>query len=402
MTIEIKVPEMGESITEATVSDWHFQVGDSLSIGDVLVELETDKVTLEIPVHINGVLKEIKCPSGEDVKIGDILGVITEVKQTSSQQTSLLPENRKEDVVLSESSSQKNKTLPPGASRLIAENNLNAEKIVGSGKREQVTKADVVQYLDRSKPDLGPKVDSVSRSHAVNTEQSERIVPLSRLRQRIAERLVSVQHNAAILTTFNEVDMLQAMEMRKRYKELFQKRYGVSLGFMSIFVKAVIHALKSVPSVNAEIRDDSIVYKNYYDISVAVGGPKGLVVPVVRNANSLSYAEIEMEIARLASKVIAGTIDLKELEGGTFTISNGGIYGSMLSTPILNPPQSAILGMHNIVKRPVVVNDEICIRPIMYVALSYDHRIIDGKEAVTFLMKLKEGVENPERMLLSI
>ena len=402
---EIKVPTMGESITEATVAEWHVQPGAYCRSGEILVELETDKVTLEVPSPSDGTLQEIKHQTGDTVAVGDILALLQEgplqdrQKQSSSKQPSppkTAPHSTPEPVTPPKASpSQKNEVLAPGAARFASEYGLDPSKIQGSGKRGQVTKEDLVRSRSTPSPSFTSPVSS--------PEERERIVPMSRLRKRIAERLVEAQKTSAILTTFNEIDMSNSMEMRKSYKEMFQKKYGVGLGFMSIFTKASIHALKEIPAVNAEIREDQIIYKNYYDIGVAVGGPKGLVVPVIRDAGRLSFAEIEIEIMRLAKRAQEGTIELSEMEGGTFTISNGGIYGSMLSTPILNPPQSGILGMHNIVKRPVVIQgDEIVIRPIMYIALSYDHRIIDGKEAVSFLVKVKEAVEDPERMLLEI
>ena len=405
--MEVKVPEMGESLTEATVADWHFSLGDSFQSGDILVELETDKVTLEVPAPTDGVLKEIKCEAGANVKVGDLLALIEEGAGSTNGKNSGKKNSKAElgkanppQKTSASISASKNTSLAPGAARIAREHGINTEEIEGSGKRGQVTKSDIVHFMQGSPPSsVSARQSSFSPS---SQEEGEKVVPMSRLRQRIAERLVEAQQSAAILTTFNEIDMHNAMEIRKRYKEKFQAEYGVNLGFMSIFVKAAIHALRLVPSVNAEIRENNIVYKNYYDISVAVGGPKGLVVPVIRGAGHLSFAEIEMEIARLANKVKEGSIELSDMEGGSFTISNGGIYGSMLSTPILNPPQSGILGMHNIVKRPIVIGEEIRVRPIMFVALSYDHRIIDGKEAVTFLVKLKEAVEAPERMLLGI
>ena len=406
MTVEVKVPEMGESVSEATVADWHFSPGDALQSGDILVELETDKVTLEVPVPVDGVLKEIKCQAGANVNIGDLLALIEEGaqavnKRRSEKEVPQVKESPKaQEAAQSSQAALKNEMLAPGAAHLATEHKIDTSQIEGSGKRGQVTKSDIVHFINQG-PSSASQASSINSAPSLSGER-EKVVPMSRLRQRVAERLLEAQQTAAILTTFNEVDMRNAMEMRKRYKEKFQAEYGVSLGFMSIFIKAAIYALRAVPAVNAEIRENNIVYKNHYDISVAVGGPKGLVVPVIRNADQLSFAQIEMEIARLAGKVKDGSIELGDLEGGTFTISNGGIYGSMLSTPILNPPQSGILGMHNIVKRPVVIGEEIRVRPIMFVALSYDHRIIDGKEAVTFLVKVKEVIENPERMLLEI
>jgi len=396
MSTEIKVPPMGESITEATVASWHKNVGEAVKEGEILVELETDKVTMEVPSPKSGVLKQIIKQTGETVRIDEVLAILED--SVTSQEPTPTPkptEPKKEETQQVE--------MAPSAKRLVMENNLDPSKISGSGKHGQITKEDVIYHLEKKETIQEPKIEVQQEVKPAITEpKREEIVPMSRLRQRIAERLVEAQHTAAILTTFNEADMSKIMEYREKYNEIFQKKYGIKLGFMSFFVKACVQALKEFPAVNAEIRDKNIVYKYYYDIGVAVGGPRGLVVPVVRNADKLSFAEIELEIARLAQKVREGTITLEELSGGTFTISNGGIYGSMMSTPILNPPQVGILGMHNIVKRAVVVNDQIVIRPMMYLALSYDHRIIDGKEAVSFLVRVKECVENPERMMFEI
>jgi len=396
MSTEIKVPPMGESITEATVASWHKNVGEAVKEGEILVELETDKVTMEVPSPKSGVLNQIIKQTGETVRIDEVLAILED--SVTSQEPTPTPkptEPKKEETQQVE--------MAPSAKRLVMENNLDPSKISGSGKHGQITKEDVIYHLEKKETIQEPKIEVQQEVRTAITEHKrEEIVPMNRLRQRIAERLVEAQHTAAILTTFNEADMSKIMEYREKYNEIFQKKYGIKLGFMSFFVKACVQALKEFPAVNAEIRDKNIVYKYYYDIGVAVGGPKGLVVPVVRNADKLSFAEIELEIARLAQKVREGTITLEELSGGTFTISNGGIYGSMMSTPILNPPQVGILGMHNIVKRAVVVNDQIVIRPMMYLALSYDHRIIDGKEAVSFLVRVKECVENPERMMFEI
>jgi 2-oxoglutarate dehydrogenase E2 component (dihydrolipoamide succinyltransferase) len=396
MSTEIKVPPMGESITEATVASWHKNVGEAVKEGEILVELETDKVTMEVPSPKSGVLKQIIKQTGETVRIDEVLAILED--SVTSQEPTPTPkptEPKKEETQQVE--------MAPSAKRLVMENNLDPSKISGTGKHGQITKEDVIYHLEKKEIKQEPKIEVQQEVKPAITEpKREEIVPMSRLRQRIAERLVEAQHTAAILTTFNEADMSKIMEYREKYNEIFQKKYGIKLGFMSFFVKACVQALKEFPAVNAEIRDKNIVYKYYYDIGVAVGGPRGLVVPVVRNADKLSFAEIELEIARLAQKVREGTITLEELSGGTFTISNGGIYGSMMSTPILNPPQVGILGMHNIVKRAVVVNDQIVIRPMMYLALSYDHRIIDGKEAVSFLVRVKECVENPERMMFEI
>ncbi|GIX40563.1 MAG: dihydrolipoyllysine-residue succinyltransferase component of 2-oxoglutarate dehydrogenase complex [Leptospiraceae bacterium] len=407
MSIEIKVPPMGESITEATVATWHKNPGEPVQQGEILVELETDKVTMEVPSPVDGVLKEIIKQSGETVHLDEILAIVEEGAIAESPQK----QPPQKELSKPEVKESKQKTeLPPSVKRLIEEHKLDPSKIKGTGKHGQITKEDVILYLEKQQETTSKKQEIKETKKEVplpsipkvKREVREEIVPMSRLRQKIAERLVEAQHTAAILTTFNEADMSKIIEYRQKYQEIFQKKYGIKLGFMSFFVKACVQALKEFPAVNAEIRDKNIVYKYYYDIGVAVGGPKGLVVPVVRNADQLSFAEIELEIARLAQKVREGTITLEELSGGTFTISNGGIYGSMMSTPILNPPQVGILGMHNIVKRAVVVDDQIVIRPMMYLALSYDHRIIDGKEAVSFLVRVKECVENPERMMFEI
>jgi 2-oxoglutarate dehydrogenase E2 component (dihydrolipoamide succinyltransferase) len=391
MALEIKVPPMGESISEATVAGWRKKPGDPVQAGDILVELETDKVTMEVPAPSAGVLLNIVKKSGDVVKLGETLATLDD--SAGARPSAAAPPAPVQTAAAPVAS---NPTVPPGAARLAEQAGVNPASIAGTGLRGQVRKEDVVNHLEKSTPDVPP---GKTRSSSV---QRETIQPMSSLRKKIAERLVQAQHTAAILTTFNEVDMGRLMELRSRYKDAFKEKHGVSVGFMSFFTKACIEALKQYPAVNAEIRGTDIVYKNYFDIGVAVGGPRGLVVPVVRNADLLSFAEMEKEIARLAVKVKEGSISLDDLSGGTFTISNGGVYGSMLSTPILNPPQSGILGMHNIVKRPVVVDDQIVIRPVMYIALSYDHRIIDGKEAVGFLVRVKECIENPERMLLDV
>jgi len=397
MAVEIKVPEMGESITEATLISWTKKVGDKVEADEVLAELETDKVTMEVRAPASGVIGELTKNSGDTVKVREVIGKI--IESVSSPQLSV------QSPKIEPKSELKNETLPPAARKLVAENNLNPSEITGTGKHGQVTKPDVLAHLETKKavpPTDTPVSVKPSTKLERNLSERETIVPMSRLRKAIAERLVSAQHTAAILTTFNEIDMSAVMNLRNTYKEKFKEVHNVGLGFMGFFTKASISALKAFPAVNAEIRDNNIVYKNYYDIGIAVGGPKGLVVPVVRDADRKSLAEIEAEIARLATKVRDGSISLEELQGGTFTISNGGVYGSMMSTPILNPPQVGILGLHNIVKRPVVVNDQIVIRPMMYVALSYDHRIIDGKEAVQFLVRVKECIEDPQRLLLEV
>ncbi|UOG55685.1 2-oxoglutarate dehydrogenase complex dihydrolipoyllysine-residue succinyltransferase [Leptospira noguchii] len=412
MSVEIKVPEMGESITEATIANWVKKEGESVKQDEILLELETDKATMEVPAPSSGVLQKIHKKAGETVKVKEIIGLIDATASVSSSPSS-------PSTTQTSGNGNINETLPPAVRKLIEDNGLNPTSISGSGKNGQITKEDVLKAIESKSSVSNPSVN-VGTTAAVKMAPAspeipkavpaarrtdlprENSVPMTRLRKVIAERLVSAQHNAAILTTFNEVDMSAVMELRNRYKDRFKETHNVGLGFMSFFTKAAIHALKTIPAINAEIRGNDIVYKNYYDVGVAVGGPKGLVVPIVRDADLLSFAGVEQEIVRLANRVKDGKIELSEMEGGTFTISNGGIYGSMMSTPILNPPQSGILGLHNIVKRAVVVNDQIVIRPMMYLALSYDHRIVDGKEAVTFLVKVKEAIEDPSRLLLEL
>ncbi|EMY62243.1 2-oxoglutarate dehydrogenase complex dihydrolipoyllysine-residue succinyltransferase [Leptospira terpstrae] len=407
MAIEIKVPEMGESVTEATISAWTKKEGDAVKVDEVLAILETDKVSLEIPAPTSGVLKSITKKVGDVVHVRDIIGAIEEGAVASAPTSSSAPTPKAETPAAQPNTGKVNEELPPAARKLIEENKLDISKITGTGRNGQITKEDVVLFMEKggaSAPKAATPSPEIPKAVVVsaNAGPRETVVPMSKLRQTIANRLVQAQHTAAILTTFNEVDMSPIMELRNKYKDKFKETHGVGLGFMSLFTKAVVAALKAYPAINAEIRGTDIVYKNFYDIGVAVGGPKGLVVPIVRNADLLSFAGVEQEIARLAGKVKDGKISLEDMEGGTFSISNGGVYGSMMSTPILNPPQSGILGMHNIVKRAVVVNDQIVIRPMMYLALSYDHRIVDGKEAVQFLVKIKEMVEDPTRLLFEV
>jgi 2-oxoglutarate dehydrogenase E2 component (dihydrolipoamide succinyltransferase) len=410
MAIEIKVPEMGESVTEATISAWTKKEGDSVQADEVLAILETDKVSLEIPSPASGVLKSISKKVGDVVKVRDIIALVEEGAKGASS-TPSAPQSSSTPAANSAPASHGavNEELPPAARKMIEENKLDITKIKGTGLRGQITKEDVVLYMESSKsgasaskPASSPEIAKQVPASARSAGPRETVVPMTKLRQTIANRLVQAQHTAAILTTFNEVDMSAIMELRTKYKEKFKETHGVGLGFMSLFTKAAVAALKAFPAINAEIRGTDVVYKNFYDIGVAVGGPKGLVVPIVRDTDLLSFAQIEAEIARLAGKVKDGKLALEDMEGGTFSITNGGVYGSMMSTPILNPPQSAILGMHNIVKRAVVVNDQIVIRPMMYLALSYDHRIVDGKEAVQFLVKIKDSVEDPTRLLFEV
>ncbi len=416
--IEVKIPAMGESITEGTIARWFKTQGEAVKIDEAIFEVETDKVTQEIYAPSAGTIKTILKKEGENVAVGEVVAVIdpqgvaaAKEAAASTPQPTTPTASAPAKAASSSQPASMAQTVPPAAKKIAAEHGIDTVSLEGSGKHGQVTKGDVLEAVQRkgeAPPTAKPAAQQTVTPSRTRDETAERetIQPMSRLRRAIADRLVSAQQTAAILTTFNEVDMKPAMDLRAKYNDDFQKKYGVKIGFMSLFTKAVVHALQELPAVNAEIRGTDIVYKNYYDIGVAVGGPRGLVVPIVRNADQLHFAEIEMEIARLAERVRSGTITLPEMEGGTFTISNGGIYGSMMSTPILNPPQSGILGMHNIVKRPVVVSeggsDKIEIRPMMYTALSYDHRIVDGKEAVTFLVKVKQIMEDPVRLLLEV
>lgn len=388
---DIIVPPMGESISEATIARWLKHQGDAVALDEPLVELETDKVTLEVSSPTTGVLTEVLSPEGATVNVGALIGRVTggAVAPTPKPEKKKTEEKPSGEVPLS-----------PAVRKLVVENQVNPQHIEGKGKAGRLTKADVLTFLDKAESNGNGQV-AVSQP-SVRREKEDQVerVRMSRLRQRIAERLKEAQNTAAILTTFNEVDMSNIMALRTRLKDSFEKKHGVKLGFMSFFVKACLVALKEIPAVNAEIDGEDLIYKNYYDIGVAVGTPQGLVVPVIREADQKSFAQIEKDIADLGQKARNGKLAMQDLLGGTFTISNGGVYGSLMSTPILNPPQSAILGMHKIQERPVVVEGAIVVRPMMYLALSYDHRIIDGQEAVTFLVRIKECLENPERILL--
>ena len=441
MSEKILVPALGESITEATVSKWLKNRGDLVDVDEPIVELETDKVNLEVPSPVTGQLIEINSKDGSTVKVGEILGSVTEdqgeTKETNEInkiKPSILEKNnqsnendnvikldpikdkdeieifdeknrvkeiKEEPLVLNNEVEDKksevniekdNQTLSPAVRKMVNENNIDIKSVKGSGKDGRILKGDLISLMGVNPPPSERKI---------KYGQEERI-KMTRLRQTIAKRLKQAQENAALLTTFNEVDMKNIMEMRKENQEDFQNRYGIKLGFMSFFVKACVVALKNYPAINAEIDRDTIVYKNYYNISFAVGTDKGLVVPVLKNADELSFADIEKNIKEISEKAKEGKLVIEDLQGGTFTISNGGVYGSMLSTPILNLPQSGVLGMHNIVDRPIVVDGEIKIRPLMYLALSYDHRIIDGKESVSFLKMIKENLEEPRRLFLDI
>jgi 2-oxoglutarate dehydrogenase E2 component (dihydrolipoamide succinyltransferase) len=402
MSVNIIIPALGESVSEATIAKLYKKPGDFVKIDELLLELETEKVTLEINAPSSGVIASIDCKEGDSVNVGQVVGKITEGDaNTSEAQSGAKVEktnvSQVSNPVASSASINKEETMPPSVRKLVTENNLNVNNIIGTGKEGRVNKGDVLEHLERA-PSIS--VNSASASK-VDNNPVERI-KMSRLRKTIAQRLKDSQNTAAILTTFNEIDMSQVIALRSKYKDSFQEKHGAKLGFMSFFTKAVVNALKAVPSVNAEIDGDDIIYKYYYDIGVAVGTEQGLVVPVVRNVDQLSFSEVEKEISSLAAKARSGKLSMSDLSGGTFSITNGGVYGSLLSTPIINPPQTGIIGLHNTQSRPVVVDGKIEIRPMMYVALSYDHRIIDGKDAVTFLIKVKEAIEDPQRLLLDV
>tara|TARA_A100001011_G_C14280825_1_gene831523 strand:- start:446 stop:1753 length:1308 start_codon:yes stop_codon:yes gene_type:complete len=435
MSEKIVVPALGESITEATVAKWIKKTGETVEADEPIVELETDKVNLEVPSPVTGILNEINVKDGATVEVGAVLGSVTEKnveeknviikkiqpkeevpaatekiieeaeKYSSSQKdinsTSFLNEDTTAieeepfiltDEVPNEDVNTSNGTLSPAVRKIVKENNIDIKKITGSGKKGRVLKGDIIELMN-SKPKPNQR--------KIDYGEEERI-KMTRLRMTIAKRLKEAQENAAMLTTFNEVDMSTIIDLREKYQENFKSKFGIKLGYMSFFIKACVNGLKSYPAINAEIENDEIIYKNYYNLSFAVGTDKGLVVPVIRNADELTFAEIEKNILNLSEKARNGKLSIDDLQGGTFTISNGGIYGSMLSTPILNLPQSGVLGMHNIIKRPVVIDDKIQIRPIMYLALSYDHRIIDGKEAVSFLKIVKENLEDPRGLFLDL
>ncbi|MBT8440378.1 MAG: 2-oxoglutarate dehydrogenase complex dihydrolipoyllysine-residue succinyltransferase [Gammaproteobacteria bacterium] len=404
MTIEVHVPALPESVTDATILSWHKQPGDTVKRDENIVDLETDKVVLEVTATAEGVIEQALFNEGDTVEAGQLLATITE---GSASTVTATPAASKPLEAKAEPASTKDAdVLTPAVRKLVKEHNLDPTRIKGTGKDGRILKADVMTYLDSREQQEKTDKDSQAISKSVATmttgERPEQRVPMTRLRARIAERLTEAQQTAAILTTFNEVNLAAVNKMRADYRDNFENKHDVRLGYMSFFVKASIEALKRFTAVNASIDANDIVYHGYYDIGVAVGSPRGLVVPVLRNADQMSFADIEKNIKQLGTKAVEGTLSYEELNGGTFTISNGGIYGSMLSTPILNPPQSAILGMHNIQQRPVVENGEIVIRPMMYLALSYDHRIIDGKEAVQFLVTIKECLEDPARLLLDI
>ncbi|MEX2496454.1 MAG: 2-oxoglutarate dehydrogenase complex dihydrolipoyllysine-residue succinyltransferase [Woeseia sp.] len=429
MSIEIKVPALPESVTDATLIAWHKKPGDSVSRDENLADLETDKVVLEVPAPASGTLKEIKAKDGATVAAGDLLAVLDEGAEKTSpaaegseaqqeprdggaQEAPPAAKDKAAGDRVEEDSGQEEAAAPGGSAhklspavrRLLEEHDLEATIVSGSGRDGRITKSDVMEYLKSH----GDENDVTGDSHeegppareARSLSRTEQRVPMTRLRARIAERMVAAQQTAAMLTTFNEIDLTEVIALRNRYKESFQKEHGAKLGFMSFFVKASVEALKKFPVVNASVEGNEIVYHDYFDVGIAVSSERGLMVPVLRDVDQLGFAEIESDIAELGKKARDGSMTMKELTGGTFTITNGGIFGSLLSTPILNPPQSAILGMHTIQERPVAVDGEIALRSMMYVALTYDHRIIDGREAVQFLVRIKNSLEDPGRMLL--
>ena len=425
MSVEVKVPALPESVADAVIAGWHKQAGESVKQDEMLVDLETDKVILEVPAISSGIIEEIRFNVGDTVTADQVLAIIDDTAAASEQPAQLEAESEQEQQAgrqpaqaqteQREIEESEDVAISPSARKLMAQNNLHASEINGSGKGGRILKEDVIAYLNKQTHTqtsnkqqaeaaaYEPKAGKLPLYEAENSQgRIEKRVTMTRLRARIAERLLEAQHNAAILTTFNEVNMKPVMELRARYKERFEKEYGVKLGFMSFFVKASVEALKKFPAVNASIDGNDIVYHGYYDIGIAVSGPSGLVVPILRNAEDMTLAQIEHAIISYAARANENKLSIEDITGGTFTISNGGVFGSMLSTPILNPPQSGILGMHTIKQRPMVVDGEITVLPMMYLALSYDHRIIDGREAVQFLVTIKDMLEEPSRMLIGV
>ena len=399
--IEIKVPVLGESITEATIGKWLKEEGESISVDEPIVELETDKVSVEIPSPVDGAMGKMLVKEGEVVNIDAVVAMVKEGGQGSSSvaaKTQDTPTPAANENVATATAS----TASPASAKMMAEKNVDPANVDGSGKRGQILKGDVLSALEGGGASRGAATTSGVSPAAMMPQDGEERVPMTRLRLTIAKRLKEAQNIAAMLTTFNEVDMGPVMELRKTYKDMFEEKHGVKLGFMGFFTKAVCHALREMPAVNAQIDGNDIVYKQYVNVGVAVGTDKGLVVPVVRNAHRMEIAEVEKEITRLGKNARDGKLAMEDMQNGTFTISNGGVYGSLMSTPILNSPQSGILGMHKIQERPIVVDGEMVIRPMMYLALSYDHRIVDGKEAVMFLVRVKESLEDPKRLVLDL
>ncbi|MCW8851328.1 MAG: 2-oxoglutarate dehydrogenase complex dihydrolipoyllysine-residue succinyltransferase [Gammaproteobacteria bacterium] len=404
MSIEIKVPVLPESVADAVVANWYKQVGDSIGVDEVLVDLETDKVILEVPSVKQGVVQELLFSVGDTVTAGQLLAVIDDSAKQGATANMVV-----ETAAESKNSSAEPPQMSPSVRKLMASNSINASQLTGTGKNGRIIKQDVERYIAENLSSPAPVKESghemvpvAKQQEEVSGERLERRVPMTRLRARIAERLVQSQQEAAILTTFNEVNMKPVMELRTRYKDAFEKQHGVRLGFMSFFVQASVEALKRFPEINASIDGNDIVYHGFYDVGVAVSGPNGLVVPIIRDADIQSISDIEKSIIDYANKARENSLRIEDITGGTFTISNGGVFGSMLSTPIINPPQSAILGMHSITERAMVVDGEVTVLPMMYLALSYDHRLVDGKSAVQFLVTIKQLLEDPSRMLLGV
>jgi 2-oxoglutarate dehydrogenase E2 component (dihydrolipoamide succinyltransferase) len=430
MATDVKVPALGESITEGTLAQWLKKAGDTVAADEPIASLETDKVTIDVPSPVAGVLTETVAKEGETVEVGAVIARIDEsgkaagtapaekAVETTAETTPAAAESpvpREEAPAESDSDSDQITTLSPAVRRAVLEHHVDPSKIKGTGKDGRITKDDVLAAAQAkesgtaeqpkapaSPPPPPPPPPAPAKAPAAPGERREERAKMTRLRQTVAKRLKEAQNTAAMLTTFNDVDMSAVIEARARYKEMFEKKHGIRLGFMSFFVKAVALAIRDVPSVNGSIEGDEIVYHDYLDVSIAVSAPKGLVVPVIRNAQAMSFAEIEKTIAEYGKKAKDGTLTLDEMQGGTFTITNGGVFGSLFSTPILNPPQSGVLGMHRIEERPVAIDGEVVIRPMMYLALSYDHRLVDGREAVTFLVRVKEAIEDPTRLLIDL
>ena len=402
MAIEIKVPQLPESVADATLVTWHKQVGQAVTRDENLADLETDKVVLEVPAPVNGVIKELKIAAGTSVTSGQVLAIFEEGAAATAAPAAAAPAPAAKKAGAAAPAKNEGDKLAPSVRRMVEEQKLDPAKIPASGKDGRITKGDVVEYVSKPAAPAAAAAKSAPAPAAGAAGRQDQRVPMTRLRARIAERLLEAQHTQAQLTTFNEIDLKAVMDLRAKYKDGFEKKHGVKLGFMSFFVKAAVEALKKFPTVNASIEGNDIVYHEYYDIGVAVSTEKGLMVPVLRDVDLQSYADIEKNIGSYATRAREGKITIEELTGGTFSITNGGSFGSLLSTPIVNMPQSAILGMHATKERPMVVNGQIEIRPMMYVALSYDHRIIDGREAVQFLVTIKDALEDPARLLLSV
>jgi 2-oxoglutarate dehydrogenase E2 component (dihydrolipoamide succinyltransferase) len=402
MSIEVKVPALPESVADATIATWHKKVGDKVSRDENIVDLETDKVVLEVPATTDGVIEEILFKQGDTVHSGELLARIsTNVAKSEAASPVPIPAEKTKET----NSALDDKSTSPAVRRMMAEHDIQPNQITGSGKDGRLTKDDVVAYIEANRNQATKKPEAAKQERVESSSsgvREERRVPMSRLRAKVAERLLEAQHNAAMLTTFNEVNLKAVMDLRAQYKDVFEKKHGVKLGFMSFFTKAVVESLKRFPAVNASIDGQDIVYHGYYDVGIAVSTERGLVVPVVRDADQLTMAEIEQTIADSATRARQGKLSIEEMQGGTFTITNGGVFGSLLATPIINPPQTGILGMHKIEDRPIAENGQVVIRPMMYIALSYDHRLIDGKDSVQFLVSVKDLLENPARLLLNV